>query len=135
MAERQVTQVQAWETTAAEAQSVMLREDVLEEIVASVRAAFLTPAEFSTLVAALHGLMAVQETEKASVTVTATATRGGKVSSASVVRECSAPSLVAETVDLLVRAASPELWASIRAVLEASDSELAAMVAVAHRAP
>lgn len=135
MAEVRVRSVQAWETTAPEAQSVIVREAVLEGIVESVRAASLTPAEFSTLAAALHGLMATQETEKASVTVTATATVGSRVSSASVVRECSAPLLVSETVDLLVRAASPELWAQIRAVLEASDADVAAMVAVAHRAP
>lgn len=130
----QVKSAKAWETTGPEAQQESLREDVVAAVAGELQARLLQ-VERLALVAAIHGQLAKETTEKAVVTVTASAVVAGRVSSATVVRECSAPGMVAETVDLLVRAASPELWAQIRAVLEASDSDLAAMVAVNHRAP
>jgi hypothetical protein len=133
--ELKVQEAKAWDTSGSEAQAEFVRADVVETVLAVLRAAGLFYAEYLAVVGAIHAVLAREIQAKTSVMVTATALTEGSVASATVLKECSAPGLVSETVELLVRAASPELWAQIRAVLEASDSELAAMVAVSHRAP
>lgn len=130
-----VTQARAWDTTGPEVQAEFVRADVVETVLAVLHHAGLFYAEYLAVVGAIHAVLAKEIQAKSSVMVTATALTEGLVSSSTVCRECPEPAMVSQTVELMVRAASPELWEQIRAVLLASDSELAAMVAVSSHAP
>lgn len=133
--ELKVKQALAWDTTGSEAQAEFVRADVVEAVLVVLHAAGLFYAEYLAVVGAIHATLAREIQAEASVMVTATALTEGLVSSATVCRETPDPAMVSQTVELMVRAASPALWEQIRAVLLASDSELAAMVAVSHHAP
>lgn len=120
---------EAVETVRGSAGPAAIRESVVASVMAGLRAAQLSGAEYLCVVSAILELIARAETEKAAIAVVAAAVVQGRVSSYATVTECSAPFLVSETVDMLVRMASPELWAQVRAALEASDEEIRARAA------
>lgn len=103
-----------------------VRESAVGSVVAGLRAAQLSEAELLAVVGVIHGQLAAAMTEKTSVVVTATAVHDGKALSLTANVESTACQMVAETVDLLVRTATPALWAQVRAVLEMTDEELVA---------
>lgn len=109
--------VSAWETTGPEHQKVISRDSVVQSVLAGILAAQLAPAEYLAVVAGIHALMATGNQTQVVVTATSLPLVGS-ISSWTVEKPCLAPGLVAETVDLLVREASPALWAEIRDVLE-----------------
>lgn len=121
--------VKVWETTGREERRELVRASVVESVLAGLEAARLSTEEYLVVVGAIHARIAKEATGASAIVVTATATTGYPVraSSRTVVKETMGPELVCSTVEKLVRAASPELWAQILDVLEASDVELAQM--------
>lgn len=124
-----VESVKAWETTGTDFVPEEVRVSVLESVLAGLRAAQLSQAELLSLVGAIHVDLAKGMGSEETVVVTATGVAPGiakaRASSSTVAVECAAPFLVAATVELMVRSASPELWQEIRWALTASDAELA----------
>jgi hypothetical protein len=131
MRERKVTE-SVRDSVAAPA---VIRESVVESVLAGLRAAQLSGAEYLCVVGAILELIARAETEKPAVVVVTAAVQQGRVESFASVLESSAPLLVASTADLMVRMASPHLWAAVRGALEASDAEILARAALRVRFP
>lgn len=126
---------QAWERRGAgpEEQAVLVRASVVASVLAGLRAAQLSSVEYLAVVGEILAVMATEATENPAVVVVSQAVVGRQAELFAAVVESKAPLLVASTVDLLVQQASPELWAQVRGALEATDEELAALLAA--RAP
>jgi hypothetical protein len=119
-----VSELRAWDTSAkAAARSEELRASVVASVLAGLQAAYLSHAEYLAVVGAIHATLAQTAGVQAGVMVTATAVLpvvdlvSSEVHSRSVLAESQEPVLVAESVELMVREASPELWALLHAAL------------------
>jgi hypothetical protein len=123
-----VSQVRAWETTAGVAKPEEIRASVVASVVAGLQAAGLCHAEYLCVVGAIHALLAQGEGILVGVVVTATAVDscvgegvasvlGQEVHSRTVAMQGPEPRLVVETVEQMVRQASPALWAAIAEAL------------------
>lgn len=99
-----------------------VRESVVQSVMAGLLAAQLSSEELWSVVAAIHALVATET--GAQVVVAATALDGNRVSHWVVTQVSKAPLLVASTVERLVRAASPELWALVREALDQQELDL-----------
>jgi len=126
---------QVWESRAGSAAEVReeVRASVVASVVAGLQAAQLSMAEYLAVVGEILATLARAETERPAIAVAACGVVQGKAELFASVLESRAPVLVASTADLLVRCASPELWAQVRGALEASDEDLRAMIGARDR--
>lgn len=110
------------EHSASGDQELQARTDLIEAILCHV--AVLTDAEKTALCVELHRQMAEKEEPRSTVVVQATAVlKGSNAARAElVIVESGQPGLVAASVVQLARAASPELWAEIRAALAVAEA-------------
>lgn len=118
----QVSQVQAWDTTAGAPIPEAVRASVVESVVAGLLAAQLSEAEYLAVVGAYDALRVSRAGVLRGFALTVTAVGPVGVQTQGVVRAMPAPHVASAALTVLAREASPELLAAVMDAWEVEAS-------------